>query len=249
LRRDPVTTARYFENRIRHLFNYMLNKVSGPFYEHPIVDYYWRVEFQTRGSPHVHMMIWCQNTPVYDRLNPQCKSNQDCVYFIDKYITAKNPNSGIVCEGDEEDEMNIESDDESINQVSYRKSQVPVSFQKHEHRFNCLVDNTNPVCNNDSKLCKYGFPWPILNETMILEPLHKEDKPREKELRILYSRIRYELSQIVSERKRCLKNNLNFEEETEEKEKIEFNEEKILERRYGNYRIMYRIRNEGIIFD
>jgi len=30
---------------------------------------------------------------------------------------------------------------------------------------------------------------------------------------------------------------------------IEFNEEEILERRYGNYRIMYRIRNEDIIFD
>jgi plasmid stabilization system protein ParE len=30
---------------------------------------------------------------------------------------------------------------------------------------------------------------------------------------------------------------------------IEFSDQEILERRYGNYRIMYRIRNEDIIFD
>jgi len=206
LRRDPVTTARYFENRVRHLFNFMLNKVNGPFSEHPIVDYYWRVEFQTRGSPHVHMMIWCKNTPVYDRLNPQCEANAKCVEFIDKYITAENPKCEFVCE----DNM-VEKE-----KMKYKESQVPISFQKHEHRFNCLVDNPDPVCNNDAKLCKYGFPWPILNETIILEPLHAEHKPRLNELKKLYSKIRYELTQLVAHRKRCLENNSDFEEVTQE---------------------------------
>ena len=25
-----------------------------------IVDHFWRIEFQARGSPHVHMMLWAK---------------------------------------------------------------------------------------------------------------------------------------------------------------------------------------------
>ena len=65
LKNDPVTTARYFENRVRSLIAYMFNPNGGTFNEYPVVDYYWRVEFQTRGSPHIHMLVWLKNAPKY----------------------------------------------------------------------------------------------------------------------------------------------------------------------------------------
>ncbi|VDI23871.1 Hypothetical predicted protein [Mytilus galloprovincialis] len=41
-----------------------------------------RVEFQQRGSPHIHILIWIENAPVYES-----DSNEDVVAFIDKYVS------------------------------------------------------------------------------------------------------------------------------------------------------------------
>ena len=66
----------------------MLQHPSGPFSEHPILDYYIRVEFQHRGSPHIHCLIWLSNAPVYRNENGETMN--ECVCFIDKYITTSN---------------------------------------------------------------------------------------------------------------------------------------------------------------
>ena len=30
-----------------------------------IADLFYRVEYQQRGSPHIHMLIWLEDAPVY----------------------------------------------------------------------------------------------------------------------------------------------------------------------------------------
>ena len=57
LRSDPVSCCRYFDFRTRKLFKFIKAKHSI-FKKHPIIDYYFRVEFQQRGSPHIHSMLW-----------------------------------------------------------------------------------------------------------------------------------------------------------------------------------------------
>ncbi len=56
---------------------------------HPIgktVDYFYRVEFQQRGSPHVHCLFWIENAPRID-LN----TDEEVVRFIDEYVTCELP--------------------------------------------------------------------------------------------------------------------------------------------------------------
>lgn len=53
-----------------------------------IVDYFYRVEFQQRGSPHIHGLFWVKGAPQYER-----SCNEDIVKFVDKYITCFKPNS------------------------------------------------------------------------------------------------------------------------------------------------------------
>jgi hypothetical protein len=36
----------------------------GPFGEHRIVHYFKRTEFQHRGSPYAHLLIWLENDPL-----------------------------------------------------------------------------------------------------------------------------------------------------------------------------------------
>ena len=77
---DPVTCARYFNNRIETFIRDVLYNSHNPI--HKIVDYVYRVEFQHRGSPHIHMLIWTENGPEYGKNN-----EEEIIAFNDQYIS------------------------------------------------------------------------------------------------------------------------------------------------------------------
>lgn len=39
------------------------SKRNNPFGQYAVIDYFLRVEFQHRGSPHVHILLWLANDP------------------------------------------------------------------------------------------------------------------------------------------------------------------------------------------
>ncbi|KAL1270842.1 hypothetical protein QQF64_029858 [Cirrhinus molitorella] len=54
-----------------------------------VIDYFYRVEFQQRGSPHVRCLFWVENAP---KLNDENEDNDALVAsFIDHYITCETP--------------------------------------------------------------------------------------------------------------------------------------------------------------
>ena len=56
LKRNPVTAARHFHYRLNVLFQDFLKFTAKPLGE--IVDYAIRIEFQARGSPHMHIVSY-----------------------------------------------------------------------------------------------------------------------------------------------------------------------------------------------
>ena len=72
-----------FQHRIEAFFEYLLSDA------HPlghITGYVVNIEFQMRGSPHAHCLLWVKDAPKID------KDRDDVVCaFIDKYITAVIP--------------------------------------------------------------------------------------------------------------------------------------------------------------
>jgi len=83
IRRDPITCARYFDSKTQDYFNIVL-KSGAVFAGHPVQDFFMRVEFQHRGSPHLHIFLWLRDAPKYDADDPSY-----VVPFIDLYITTK----------------------------------------------------------------------------------------------------------------------------------------------------------------
>ncbi|XP_075158165.1 uncharacterized protein LOC142231442 [Haematobia irritans] len=84
IRSDAITCSRYFEFRFRQLFSLFKMK-NGIFDDHFVNKYYWRVEFQQRGSPHVHGMYWLHEAP---KVNINDSSTfPDVITFIDRYIS------------------------------------------------------------------------------------------------------------------------------------------------------------------
>lgn len=56
---------------------------------HPIGkinDYFYRVEFQQRGSPHVHCLFWIENVPQIDK-----NTDEELIQFINEYVTCELP--------------------------------------------------------------------------------------------------------------------------------------------------------------
>lgn len=49
-----------------------------------IEDFFIRVEFQQRGSPHVHILFWIDDAPSLGK-----NTDDDMVTFLDKFITCK----------------------------------------------------------------------------------------------------------------------------------------------------------------
>lgn len=55
---DPVTCARYFNHRLKLIIKALDKSGGGPFGSFKVEEYYYRIEFQHRGSPHAHMLFW-----------------------------------------------------------------------------------------------------------------------------------------------------------------------------------------------
>jgi hypothetical protein len=263
IRSDPVTCSRYFANRMSLMMAY-LQAANGPFKDNPVQDFFWRVDFQYRGSPHVHMMVWLRDAPQYetrqqiktnlimDKLiveltkhkadhKPPSEFNEEalveelersrdietqvdyayernynaCVDFIDKYITAKRTKQHMITdrvkitkkqqnidpvvtsspncsqtslpnlsftlrrENDEIDDLFREDNSKpKTTRKNYEKEDeekmVTLKFQEHNHMANCHIRKT--IDGTEELLCKYNFPYPILEKTIILEPLDPEDE-------------------------------------------------------------------------
>ena len=80
--RDPVTCARNFEHMVQLFIHDVLR--SDVMAIGQIVDYFYRVEFQQRRSPHIHGLFWVKDAPQFGK-----SSEQEISSFIDKYVTCQ----------------------------------------------------------------------------------------------------------------------------------------------------------------
>ena len=84
LRSNPVTAARMFQHRLDAFFMTFLKSTSKPI--GIITDYVIRIEFQARGSPHAHNLIWIKDAPKLGYTDEIVVKE-----FIDKYISCSIP--------------------------------------------------------------------------------------------------------------------------------------------------------------
>ncbi|KAL6484152.1 hypothetical protein MHYP_G00061970 [Metynnis hypsauchen] len=81
---NPVTVIRLFEKRVEALMRDLILSPAQPIGE--VVDMFYRVEFQARGSGHIHCLFWIKDAPEYGK-------DDDCTVtaFIDNYISCQLP--------------------------------------------------------------------------------------------------------------------------------------------------------------
>lgn len=84
LKSNPVIVARMFEHRFHIFLHEVILSPLNPIGK--IKDYFYRVEFQRRGSPHVHWLFWVEDAPKLLEDGKQAVCD-----FIDKYVTCSIP--------------------------------------------------------------------------------------------------------------------------------------------------------------
>ncbi len=145
IRSDPVTCMTHFDHRYKALLNLLMSPEAGLFAPYKMADYFSRLEFQMRGSPHSHGLYWIKDAPIYDEDNHQ--SVIECIKFIDMFIT---------CERNEEGEM-----------------EKLIGYQIHKHSQTCKKGKSG-------KKCRFNYPKPPMEATMILTPLPITCDPKER---------------------------------------------------------------------
>ncbi|XP_071104737.1 uncharacterized protein [Haliotis cracherodii] len=117
LRKNPVTAARMFDQRFHCFLKEVIMSPAEPIGK--IKDYFYRVEFQHRGSPHTHCLFWVENAPKIDKDTDEAVKS-----FIDKYVTCEMPS--------------VEIDEEMYNIVN--------SVQKHSARHSKSCKKNGTTC-------------------------------------------------------------------------------------------------------
>jgi hypothetical protein len=84
LRSNPVTAARMFDQRFHLFLKDVILSEAKPIGK--VTDYFYRVEFQQRGSPHTHCLFWIENAPQLEH-----NSKREVAQFVDKYVSCKLP--------------------------------------------------------------------------------------------------------------------------------------------------------------
>ncbi|KAL3218396.1 hypothetical protein MRX96_050728 [Rhipicephalus microplus] len=60
---DPAACAIYFEHMVRVIMKVLRNSRTRPFKPYHVVKSFKRTEFQHRGSPHAHLLLWLNLAP------------------------------------------------------------------------------------------------------------------------------------------------------------------------------------------
>ena len=85
LRRHPLHAVMFVERRLDSFINNIIKGSSKPLGN--VNDYWLRIEFQMRGSPHVHSFWWIDGAPNLDSV----EGWQQAPSFIDQYIHTTYP--------------------------------------------------------------------------------------------------------------------------------------------------------------
>ena len=89
MRENPILVAKHFNRRKNAFLKHILKGKSKPLGE--VTDYFMRIEFQMRGSPHTHMFVWVLNAPDLDtkqgRSSDHSNSSHKLLKMLATYLT------------------------------------------------------------------------------------------------------------------------------------------------------------------
>ena len=133
---DPISVSRKFSQKFRDFFTTVLlqGQVLGE-----VSHYFWKKEYQARGAPHYHVLLWIKDAPII-----KDGSNNDKVLdWIQNITTCQIP-------------------DEKASPELHR---LVTKFQMHKCSSYCK--RKNKCGSTYITQCKFGFPQEVVDEAVL----------------------------------------------------------------------------------
>ena len=134
---DPVSVNIHFHKKWHAIFNKLIKSKTTPIFGE-VLDHFWRIEYQSRGAPHFHCLLWIKNAAILGR-----DSAEDVKKYIDSIITASKPDKD----------------------SSPTLHDLVTRFQTHKCNKYCLKSYRRN--GQFYKKCRFSFPRAVRSETQL----------------------------------------------------------------------------------
>ncbi|XP_046145856.1 uncharacterized protein LOC123989199 [Osmia bicornis bicornis] len=158
LNENPLVADEYFSKRVEIFMKILKTKLN-------IADYWYRFEYQHRGSPHIHAILWLENAPDV-RTFDYCFQEEIETHkkFYDSLTSAMNP---LINEPPAEVHPSRLKHTELQLYDTHQLSQLLNRVQRHtNHSRYCLKSNRRV------QTCRFNFPKPLQD----VSTLQKDEK-------------------------------------------------------------------------
>jgi len=145
-------------------------------------DYWFRIEYQHRGSPHVHGVVWLQDAPDARSIlatNDDSADQQNLIQYIDRTVSTTNP--AVLHDGSNVSEAPHPQLDPHVCNQSY------LQVEDHQQDLNHLIATCqrHTQCSASYCLrtkhgvqqCRFGNPKPLQSETVIRRDEDNNNEP------------------------------------------------------------------------
>jgi len=134
---DPVNVSIHFHKKWKAIFNKLIKAKDTPLFGE-VSDHFWRIEYQARGAPHVHLLLWIKDAPVLGK-----NSTEEVKAYINSIITCSKPDT----------------------ESSPTLSSLVTKFQTH--KCNKYCQKTYKHQGKFYRKCRFGFPRKVTEETQL----------------------------------------------------------------------------------
>ena len=130
---DQVNTVRHFSNWLKHFWHWLTKSDDRPLGH--VEDWFWRIEFQNRGSLHVHSVLWCSDAPDLRRE----EGLREVPKYVDRFVSTKVPPP-------DTREIDVEDMRELVNKQIHHHTSTCICHHSHNRTvttvdFICLSPN------------------------------------------------------------------------------------------------------------
>ena len=171
LTRNVVHVNTHFSSRMKILYGAF--KKSTILSKYKVDDHFFRIEFQQRGAPHVHSLLWLKDEdgnspPLYDGSE---ESKKSCAEFIDSLISGKLPPTS------DDSHETVRRYQSHAHTFTCRKKSRKIKIQRNEGHGRYDGVREGPELILDS--CRFKFPKFPMRNTMIIERPGSDINPEE----------------------------------------------------------------------
>ncbi|CAH0380811.1 unnamed protein product, partial [Bemisia tabaci] len=133
---DAISIAQFCDQKLKAMMNFLTASKDGPLGE--VIHYHVRREYQSRGAPHFHILLWIKDAPILGKA-----SSEDVATFIQKHITCSVPDAKTFPE-------------------LHKKV---VTYQTH--RDNRYCTRMKQFKDGKLPVCRFGFPRPVTDKLVL----------------------------------------------------------------------------------